>query len=361
MTYDVRSWTPEDGCLSGEMERRFTQCGTRATAAWPSSRSSPEGYEDLVLEIGLENRGQLLVASRGDRDIARAMVLRHPASEAVGVLGLYEAPPGREGDEATEAIIRSALEWAASERLGTLYAPVDVNTWFSYRFPLPSVGGPKAPPVFRWEPDAPPQYLTRFLRSGFSETERFETRALEFPSQGAYTMRNVVEHTKRAHKRALRNGFTFGRVTDGEALGEALGETYQVCMAAFAENPLFAPLSHERFVALYGNAIARTEGHLTFWARDQQNRIVGFVFAFPDGEFCVTKTIAVAPEVRGRGLSIALFHRVIRAAADQGYRKIISALVRRGNASEGLFRPHHEPGVDTWTREYVLLSRQVSG
>ena len=93
--------------------------------------------------------------------------------------------------------------------------------------------------------------------------------------------------------------------------------------------------------------------------RDGSGRLAGFVLAFVDGDTAVVKTIAVTPELRGKRISSALVHLVLKASVERGLRTVVSALVRRGNTSEHLASPYLKLGVTPWKREYILMRRSL--
>lgn len=338
---------------------RFKRCG-HALRPDPCRQYTPgEEYTDLVLRLAVAGPSELVVAERRGRDVARAAVMRCSTREGTGVVGLYEAAEGREGDLATERILEVALEWAADEGIQELFAPVDANTWFSYRFAVPSKDPKSDRPPYRWEPSQPAAYLKRFRRLGFEDAEFYETRGLHFPVAGPYGVQDVLRYTAPALEEARHNGFHFHRLKD-QADAVPYDELHHLCNDAFKDNPLFEALSADVFCGLYASALTGAAADFTHWVRDSEGHLRGFVMAFSDDDEVVIKSIAVDPVTRGRRLSTALIHLVLEGAQERGITAIISALVRKGNTSEFLSKPHLMPGVATWTREYVLLRKVLS-
>jgi GNAT superfamily N-acetyltransferase len=337
----------------------FIAAGGLRDPDW-SSYASSESYARLILGLAASRPHALLLAGDPGEPRARALVAQSLGDTQAAVLGLFEAISGAAGDEAAERVIAEAGAWARGRGLVRLYAPVDLNTWFDYRFILPAEPGASAAPLRPWEPIHPPAYLERFRAAGFGEAERYETVAVLLPRTGAYTSKNAVEYTHGAWKKAVDEGITFGRLTDPSSLPALLDELHPLCMAAFADNPLFEPLPATVFRAIYASAIASRDAGATHWARDANGRPVGFVFAFREDDTMVVKTIAVDPALRGRQLSSALIHLVMRTAVENGVHDFISALVRRGNTSNFLSKAHLMPGVGSWKREYALLAREVA-
>ncbi|HSM34986.1 MAG TPA: GNAT family N-acetyltransferase [Longimicrobiales bacterium] len=338
---------------------RFEGCGDAIRRLHAPRAESSAGYAATVLRAALAGPPELVIVEDGGRDVARAAFFPCASRERTGAVGMYEALPGEVGDRATSRILDAALAWAASRGLGELVAPVDANTWFANRFVLPEPESSTAPPPYSWEPQNPPEYPERFRRHGFADIERYETRGFWFARDSPYAIENVVAHTRKGWDGAAAAGLSIDRLNGDADVPAFLDELHPVCMEAFAENPLFEPVPPALFGAMYGEGLARARGHLTFYARDGGGRLAGFVFAFPDRDAVVVKTVAVAPRARGVGLSSALLHAVFRAAGEADVERFVSALIRRGNASEFLARPHVLPAADTWLREYVVLGRGV--
>lgn len=317
------------------------------------------GYVSNALRAALGRPAELFLAWDGDALVARtACVCGHNNGHA-GALGLYEAVEGRPGDVATAMILETSIEWAASQGIEEVFAPVDVNTWFSYRFPVPPEAGGRTRPPASWEPAQPPEYLERFRDLGFNELEHYKTTWFEFSRAGTYTVSDVLRYTARAWKAAGKAGFSFHRLDERTDIPGLVDELHPLCLDAFRENLLFEPVSVEAFGDLYGPALRAPQADLTHWVRNPEGRLVGFVFAFEYSGEMVVKTIAIAPSARGSRLSTALFHLAAKSAAEAGVSTFISALVRRDNISEFLGKAHLMPGVETLTRDYVLLSRRV--
>ena len=337
----------------------FVAAGALRDPRW-ASYASAEGYTRLILGLAASRPHALLLAPDPAAPRARALVARSLAEPDAAVLGLFEAAADADGEAAADRVIDEALAWAREQGLARLYAPVDLNTWFDYRFMLPVESSGDQPPLRAWEPIHPPAYLERFRARGFEPAEHFESVGILLPESGPYTGASAVEYTRPAWQKAVSEGIVFERLTDPAALPALLEELHPLCMAAFSDNPLFEPLPAQLFRSMYASAIGSRDASTTHWARDASGRPAGFVFAFREDDATVVKTIAVDPAMRGRQISSALMHLAIKTTVESGRRDFVSALVRRGNTSNFLSKPHLMPGVGSWKREYVLLARAVS-
>ena len=360
MNLTLTRWStlPDETARAAFLDR-FEKCASELRVDFHREQAPSSAYTARVLQLALQRPAELFVAWEDDTVVARAAGVCSTVRDGAGALALYEAATGRKGDLGTEMILDAAIPWAASQGLEELFAPVDVNTWFSYRFQIPSSEGASAPALAAWEPGHPPEYPERFRRHGFEDAEHYQTRGFGFPTSGTHTVTDVVRYGGTALEAARTAGFSFQRLGHGVSIPTLLEELHPLCLEAFQENPMFEPVSRKVFQGLYHDALIRPEADLTHWARDAEGRLAGFIFAFRQGSEMVVKTVAVAPAARGSRLSTALFHLAAKAAAEAGIHTFISALVRRDNTSEYLGQPHLMPGVETWTRDYVLLRRSV--
>lgn len=334
----------------------FLAAGALRDPAWASATST-DGYARLILGLAASRPHALLLAGDGNQPAARALVAQSLGADRAAVIGLFEMASDAAGSAAAAEVIAQAAAWAAEQEIDALYAPVDLNTWFDYRFLLPAEGEGAKVPLRPWEPIHPPGYLETFRAHGFAEVERYETVGVLLPQAG-YTGEKAVASTRDAWQKAVDDGIEFSRLTDPAALPDLLDELHPICMDAFRDNLLFEPLAAPVFRAVYSSAIASRDAGATHWARDASGRPVGFVFAFREEDTTVVKTIAVDPSMRGRQLSSALMHLAIRTSVESGVNDFVSALVRRGNTSNFLSQAHLMPGVGTWKREYALLGRK---
>jgi ribosomal protein S18 acetylase RimI-like enzyme len=325
--------------------------GERFLAHAPSPK-----YAELILRLAKERPMEMLLAKDGERTTGRALVTAAMNGKAA-TIGLVELAAGDAGESAAREIVAAAGEWAEANGLEELIAPVDINTWFTYRFLLPSAES--APPPFAWEPAQPDEYPGIFERLGFGELERYQTLGGDLTEALGDDALAALAATEMAFTKAAQAGYKFERLEQPGALTPLLDELHPLCMESFKDNLLFEPIPLALFRSLYAESSGGRDASLTHWVRDGAGRLAGFVLAFVDGDTAVVKTIAVTPELRGKRISSALVHLVLKTAVQRGLRKAISALVRRGNTSENLSSPYLKLGVTPWKREYVLLRRAV--
>jgi GNAT superfamily N-acetyltransferase len=324
-----------------------------------SHAPSPK-YAELILRLAAERPMDMLLAKDGGTTTGRAL-LAAAAGGKVATIGLVELAAGDAGVAAAREIVSAANEWAELNGLEELIAPVDVNTWFTYRFLRPSSGEVAPPPPFAWEPAQPDEYPKIFEHLGFEELERYQTLGGDLTEVRGDDAAAALAATEMAFRKAGQAGFTFHRLELPAALAPLIDELHPLCMESFKDNLLFEPIPLALFRSLYTESSGGRDASLTHWVRDGAGRLAGFVLAFVDGDTAVVKTIAVAPALRGKRISSALVHLVLKHAVERGLTKAISALVRRGNTSEKLSSPYLKLGVTPWKREYALLRCAVGG
>lgn len=351
-------YSTEEDPAPADFIDRFESVGSKLQALRPQGNVQPSSYLSLVLSIGLSRPAALLIVEGPDGALARAGVFQGPASKRSGVIGLYETAPDPEGGHAAKLLMEGVMKWAVANDLEEIFAPVDVNTWFKYRVMLYPEETASLPNPFSWEPTTPPEHQRHFIDQGFEVAASFETIGLHIPDTGEYTFGDLLTRTQSGYNTAVASGLQIERLTS-ENVQAVVPELHALCTDAFADNFLFEPIPLQAFQALYGNALATVPGHFTFLARNQEDRLVGFLFTFPDRDWLVIKTIAVAPDMRGRKLGTALTHAAYRDAGQAGFRRFITALVHEDNVSRFLLDPQKMPGVETWTRRYELLSKRI--
>ena len=334
---------------------RFIDAGSDLRGRAHAFSAAAPAYARLVLSLAAARRSELLLVLEGETIVARALVAESLAHPGAAALGLFLAK-GEAIDIAGGMVIGAAVNWARANARSEIFAPLDVNTWLSYRFlvrpdPLPG------PDLYSWEPAQPREYGDLFERHGFEDAERYHTVGLQH--KGDAGLATGIRQTAPARAAGERAGYRFQQLRSPEDMAAVIDELHPLCMDAFRDNFLFEPIPLEVFRGLQMAVAAGRDCSLSHIARDAEGALVGFVLVFLDRGDVVIKTIAVKPEARGRHVSTALIHAVLQAAAARGCKTIVSALVRQGNTSEFLSLRHMHEDVSTWRREYVLLRKRI--
>lgn len=294
----------------------------------------------------------LLLARRGDRPVARltyrvAEDLKG-APESTGVVGHYEA----EDADAGVALLERAVEALADEGVPLVVGPMDGTTWGRYRLALPTAESDDPAP-FLTEPVNPPEYPAQFEAAGFRAVEHYVSRLI--PELDA-----LADRAAAGRKQLAAAGWAISPL-DPARFGTVLDELYDLSVVAFADNPYFTRISRAEFRESYQPVRSFLDPDLVVLARDAEDRLTGFVFAFPDlidpaGEptRVIVKSLAVDPASRGTGIGSLLVHEIHRRAAEKGFHAAIHALMHEDNPSHRISKHGGEV-----FRRYALFGREV--
>ncbi|MDR0433785.1 MAG: GNAT family N-acetyltransferase [Gracilibacteraceae bacterium] len=239
-----------------------------------------------------------------------------------GAIGHFEA----EDKSAARDLLQEACALLAARGCKAALAPMNGNTWRSYRY---ATGGMEenARPLFLLEP---PAALGR---------ERLLERAGFTPAHYYASYLETLGDCPDPAARLAAAGFA-ARTLDIARLEAELRLVYDLAALAFRENPFYTELPRESFVRQYLSYREMIAPELVFLAF-AGDRLAGFLFCLPDHlappaypATLLIKTLAVSPAYRGRGLGGALMALARRRAFALGYAQAIEALVYRGNASE---------------------------
>jgi hypothetical protein len=332
----------------------FVECAPELREAEFAPFAPSAQYTRLVLKLMPVAACELFLLLEEGRVRGRAAVSALKATPGAAGISLFECGPGVNRDANTGMLIDAACRWANDHGCPEIYAPVDLNSWFSYRFLLPPAPHATLGRLYAWEPVQPLEHVAAFVRRGFQEAERYHTLIGEFDESARAALSAMPTP---AASRAQADGYVFEQLTEPAGLPALLREAHGVCMDAFAGTLLFAPIDAELFVGILLAGASTRDCTLTHWVRDGSGRMAGFALAFVDDGAAVVKSVAIAPEARGRHLSTALTQLVVKTALARGHTTFISALIRSGNTSEFLLSPYIPRGTNVMKHEYVLLRR----
>jgi GNAT superfamily N-acetyltransferase len=268
-----------------------------------------------------------------------------------GYFGFFEVDVAHDHAESiARDLLEEAHKWMKQHGIRKIYGPICFNTWFPYRFRMDEQNEAFDDEKFTWEPVNPPQYVQYLVQNGFRVEEIYHSKA--------WAELDKVRHgTMSGYEKALAGGITF-RGFDAEHLIEKeVPVLYELSMANFAENFLFEPIDLEAFRQLYVPIARKIDLSYCFFALEPQDqRPIGFVFAFEDRGYLAIKTIALNKAFRGRGISNGMMHFLMNRALEGGIRHAIGAMAKGGAQSESYGRK--TPLL--WRHEYALFSKEVS-
>jgi len=266
-----------------------------------------------------------------------------------GLIGHYAAIHGSGGD----AVLQRACERLRSNGCTLAIGPLDGSTWRRYRFVTERLG---SAPAFFLEPDNPDSWPRHFERCGF-------TALAQYRSALTTDLDDAAAQAVADHARFRRKGLRL-RPFDPEDTDAELRRLYQLSLASFSNNFLYTPIGESEFTRQYRALLPFIRSEFISIVEDEAGPI-GFMFAIPDAleaartsdgsvSTLIVKTVAVAPRWRGAGVGSMLLHHTHALARQQGFTRVIHALMYETNVSQ------HMSGDRAETiRRYTLFARPL--
>ncbi|MBA4491771.1 hypothetical protein [Paracoccus sp. S1E-3] len=228
-------------------------------------------------------------------------------------LGNFVCPDAAAG----RALLAEALAQARAFGIRQLIAPMDGDTWHSYRFVTESDGSPP----FLLEPSNKPFAPDLFAEAGFQPIGRY------------FSARVALDRTAAAPPPPAE-GFTITSWS-GEDPAALFGQVFDLSVEAFSRNAFYRPIRRADFLAMYMPVLPLMKPELIFFATTPEGRLAGFLFGIPNyaegpqTKTAILKTYASLMPGAGRHLAHA-FHSRARAL---GYDTAIHALIHDDNLS----------------------------
>ncbi len=254
----------------------------------------------------------------------------------IGYLGNFYS----QSSEISSELLNLAQEKFSKNGVKTIFGPINGSTWNQYRFV--TSGFTNKPFVF--EPFNPESYPRYFIEFGFEVAASYESSILKTQAQFAQNITLPPDVEIRQFDSSNKNELT---------------EMYQVASRAFAGNFLYSHISQNEFIEKYKPLIAGLDSRLVLIA-EQQNKIVGFLFAMPYdfSKSCrtvVIKTLCRLNDANLKGLGLALVNKCHQNALALGYTRAVHALYKTDNVSAS-FSTHHQARV---LRKYALFKKNI--
>lgn len=329
----------------------------------PKSARVPEYQANLppveqtrrLVQWGINNGSRFWVVLDNERAILRLSARVSPQYKNTGTLGFFEMDTqANSSQEGFRLILEAALSWLRSEGVYKVVAPIDLNTWFNYRF---STVGKKFFPRFSWEPTTPPEYEEMFKQHGFSDLAYFHTVFFPHFRVGSFCV--GTGPMKRSYKRIIESGFTLRPFDMENFSSKELPLFHEISHEAFSDSLMFEPIDLETFRNLYASAVQKYDFSPSSVLISPEGETAGFIFAFYDGNYLVIKSIAIKRKFQGMRLSSGMIFNAVRQSWDQGKTGTISALVRTGLASERIEKNVKRTMWFSWSHYYSLLQKEL--
>jgi GNAT superfamily N-acetyltransferase len=265
----------------------------------------------------------------------------------VGMVGHYAAADG----VAAASVLERACALLAAQECRQAVGPIDGSTWRQYRF----AGEGSLPAPFFLEPDNPRDWPADWAACGFSPLATYASAVTdELTADGQQTAgaRDVLQSL----------GITV-RPFDIMRSDAELRAIFQLLLASFERNFLYAPIAEEEFLHDGRALLPFVRPELTVLA-ERDGQLVAFLMALPDVlqaqrghpvDTVIVKTVAVAPILSGGGVGSALVTLAHDRARSLGFRRAIHALMHDSNPSLRISRRSARV-----FRRYALLARPTN-
>jgi len=214
----------------------------------------------------------------------------------------------------------NSLVTEAHERgISVLKGPVNGSIWHQYR----CIKETDSSTFFKTELFCEPYYYD-FLVSNKPNTEILYYSASR--EQYDVVLRMITEDS---HEKLNIAGFSIK--TSKQVTLEELGTIATISKTIFQNSWGYTELNEREFMQLYSSE--KLSEHLnTLYLLYKGENIIGFCSTSKeDNTTLVLKTICILPSYQGLGLGNALAYKIHLDAKDDGFEKIIYALIREGN------------------------------
>lgn len=143
--------------------------------------------------------------------------------------------------------------------------------------------------------------------------------------------------------------------------GNLMEELYELSIQSFKNNLFYGHIEFNDFKAQYEPLIYNSPLKPIVYLsidKSKNNKLIGYILGYPtrDDKYFVMKTIAVDENYRGEKIGANLFFTLTNKALDNGYKKILPALVYEKNISNYLFKKYENVKCDS---EYILFSKEL--
>lgn len=316
---------------------------------------SLEQTQSLIV-WGLHHQANFwLVKDENDQIILRlsARVLPHMKNE--GVIGLFEIDlKANHRELAFKLALETATDWLKEREVRLISAPVDLTTWFNYRFS--NLEDKKAWPRFSWEPTTPPEYEKLFRQHGYSDHAYYHSVFFPHFKLGPYHLGS--KPLRKSFEAISKQGFNL-RKLDLQNIEKELPKLHEIVHDAFDGGFMFEPIDLNTFSFLYAGALKAYDFSPSAALLSPEGETIGFIFAFYDGDYLIIKSLAIKKKYQGLNLASGLIYNACKQSFSKKVKGTISALVKTGIASESIEKNVKKTLWFSWSHRYILLKKEI--
>jgi hypothetical protein len=285
------------------------------------------------------------VVKEGAEVKGRVIVYQNPAIHHQGAptiqLGTFWSV---DDISAVSALLEAAFD--LGRKLGATFAigPINGSTWNQYRFVTYTDGSPS----FFTDMAYTEHYPRLWMEAGFLPVHEYVTNTAPL-HDGQTGSGSFFED----HGLVMRN-------IDVSRLKEELRGLHPLCMAAFANNVYFSPISEDDFIDRYWPFLPLISRGFTRIVSNASGEPVAFILCLPEpieekAHTLVLKTVAKHPACTIRGVVSNLYSDIVVDAREAGFRRMIHAFMHVDNKS--LVRSVQFEG--TTIRRFALYAKQL--
>lgn len=263
-----------------------------------------------------------------------------PTKKPLGRYALYENPKLEYKDqkaaslgsyecihdpEVSIALLDHARRTARQAGFHYLIGPMEGSTWNNYRFNLNTDLAP-----FFLEAMHQPYYPQQFQDYGFEVAARYFSSIVEDIKLDAQRMQDLEKYFAAKGLRV--------RPLDINRLEGELQQLADLCLRGFEANFLYTPITAEQFVKKYLGYKHFMDPNLIQIMEDASGKMRAFIFCVkdyldPKGESLIIKTLVRDTNYSLSGIGRYLNLKAHQIALEQGYLKVIHALMFADNIS----------------------------
>lgn len=237
-------------------------------------------------------------------------------------IGSYEC---KEDERVSRVLLEMAIAKCKELRAHCIIGPMNGSTWDNYRFAKEDSNRP-----FFLEPVQKPYYNHQFMKVGFKPIGNYISNL----DKDLIFDKNQLQ---KFEKHYLNKGAKFRNI-DLMNIQNELMAIAKFCNEAFKNNFLFTPIDPKVFVKKYMRVASFFDEKLIWIVENSKEEIEAIFFAIKDimdplGETLIIKTMAIKPNSSFKGIATYLAKKTSQLAKENGFKKIIHALIIDGNMS----------------------------
>lgn len=253
-----------------------------------------------------------------------------------GYIGVVHPLKAEIFEEDFAMVIALAENYLIKSKCKKIIAPLDRDTWTEYRCKVFT----KLDSAFAGEPSEN-QYPI-YKQMGYDQKFKYFS---------------TINENKLIEEKEFSN-ITF-RFVNNETLEKDIADIYKLSTEEFKDNLFYGDISEEIFERQYLGLYSLLKP--TICVAEYNGKIIGFLMGY-DGGLCknnektfIMKTLAVQKDFRCNGLGFELYKRVANVAYENGYRKLIGALIYEENNSYKITKKYTGEIVS----KYVLFEKKI--